>query len=93
MFMHHKCIEGFNLLNFLQHGPLSKERIHDFFRLIRDDFDKSSRGDLFFMEKCGTEKTKEFKLEDIDKALTALEDNPRCNVVIKCNTEWNKESK
>ena len=46
-FIQHKCIEGFNLIKYLTES-LSQERMNEFFRIIRDDFDKyPTSGDLF----------------------------------------------
>lgn len=59
LFMHHKIVEGFNLLKYME--KLSKERLQEFFRLIRDDFD--SQGGIFYSQCKEAERV--FKLEDI----------------------------
>jgi hypothetical protein len=87
LFMCHKQIEGFNLLKFMK-DELTKEQFNGFKTMIRDDFDQNTPyGKMFVCCGAGKDLREDldlYGLEEIDKALLALEKGGR-NVLIRCN--------
>ncbi len=86
MFLRFKVIEGFNLLQFMR-GELTKERVQQFYKMIRDDFDQnaSDGGKLFKQDRFHIGEERIYDLEQIDKALKAFEESEgKINILINC---------
>lgn len=68
---------------------LSKEKIQEFYSMIRDDFDKNAHdgGKIFKQDRFHLTEERIYDIEQIDKALKAFEDaSGNINILINCES-------